>query len=336
MKKVRTRIAGGDPSYLVSAKPNLKFIHSGCTGLDCILGGGYALGRISNIVGDKSTAKTALATEALINFIIQYPKGVGAYREREYAFDREYAAAMGLPIDKIDFGPEEGWSTVEEFAKDFDKYLAQCTKEKRPGLYVLDSLDSLSDEAEMKRDVGDATYGTAKAKALSEFFRKTAAKIESSRVHLMVISQVRDNIGAMFGEKHKRSGGRALDFYSSQIIWLSHMGFLNKTIKKVRRPYGIEVKAKCKKNKVGLPFREFEFDFIFGYGVDDLAASISWLDEVGRVKEITNQPLAEYVSEVNSLDDEAYKLEKDRVNEVVKTVWAEIETTFLPKRRKYG
>ena len=91
-------------------------------------------------------------------------------------------------------------------------FLDERIKDETPGIYVVDSLDALSDEGEMEQDIGKDTFGTKKAKLLSRFFRTTAHRIEQSRVLLLVIPQVRDNIGAMFGEKHKRSGGRALDF----------------------------------------------------------------------------------------------------------------------------
>lgn len=316
-KRKRTVLAAVPTSYFVSAKEGISFISSGCTLLDCAMGNGYPLGRVVNIVGDKSTAKTGLAMEALINFLLAHPDGRAAYRETEAAFDKRYAEAMGLPVDRVDFGPGELLNTVEDFERDFDKYLDEQIKAKKPGIYVLDSLDALSDEAEMEREIGKGTFGAAKAKELSAFFRKTASKIEKAKVLLLVISQVRDNIGAMFGEKSKRSGGRALDFYSTITLWLSHIETLSKTINKVKRPIGIVIKAKCKKNKIALPFREAEFQFLFGYGIDDLNASIDWLDEVGRRGSIT-------------IDSPATE-----ITAAVKQVWNEIETTFLPVKSKY-
>lgn len=280
------------------------------------MGNGYPLGRVVNIVGDKSTAKTGLAMEALINFLLAYPDGRAAYRETEAAFDRRYAEAMGLPVEKVDFGPEELLNTVEDFERDFDLFLDAQIKAKKPGIYVLDSLDALSDEAEMDREIGKGSFGAAKAKELSAFFRKSANKIEKAKVLLLIISQVRDNIGAMFGEKSKRSGGRALDFYSTITVWLSHMETLSKTINKVKRPIGIVIRAKCKKNKIALPFREAEFQFLFGYGVDDENASIDWLRDVNRLR----------------LDEEP----PQDLKGTVKQVWREIETTFLPAKSKYG
>src|SRR5882672_1748911 len=306
------------PNYFLSSKEGIKFVSSGCTLLDCALGNGYPVGRIVNIVGDRSTAKTGLAMEALINFLLAYPDGRAAYRETEAAFDRRYAEAMGLPLKKVDFGPEEPLSTVEDFARDLDKFLDERIKVGPPGIYVLDSLDALSDEAEMERDIGKGSYQMEKAKMLSTFFRKSASKIEKAQVLLIIISQVRDNIGVMFGEKSKRSGGRALDFYSSITLWLSHIETMTKTINKVKRPIGIVIKGKCKKNKVSLPFREAEFNFLFGFGIDDVNASIDWLDEVGHLGSITGDS------------------PEPEIKAAVKKAWAEIEQTFLPLKPKYG
>lgn len=325
-------------SYFLSDKESLSFVPSGCTLLNCALGGGYPLGRIVNIVGDRSTAKTGLATEALINFLTKYPKGRAAYRESEAAFDKGYAEAMGLPLEKIDFGPEAPLTTVEDFARDFDKFLDDQIKAKQPGIYILDSLDALSDEAEMERDIGKGTYAMEKAKMLSTFFRKSASKIERAKVLLLIVSQVRDNIGAMFGDKHKRSGGRALDFYASQVLYLAHIKTHKRTINKVERPTGILIKAKLKKNKVALPFREAEFSFIFGYGIEDVKASVEWLQEVGRIKDwddISEADIKDYLKVLDGLSQEEYAKEQVRISGVVKQVWREIETTFLPVRKKY-
>lgn len=327
-------------SYFTSSKENIAFVSSGCAVLDCALGGGFALGRTVNVVGDKSTSKTGLATETLINFCQQYPEGTAAYRETEAAYDMEYAQAMGLPIDKVDFGDlENPLMTVEDFIRDFEKFCDQQAKRKKPGMYVLDSMDSLSDEDEMETDIGKGTYGMAKAKKLSIFFRKMTRKQEQAKVMLFIVSQVRDNINAMaFGEKHRRSGGKALDFYASQVLWLAHTKMLKRTINKVERPYGIEIKAKCKKNKVGMPFREADYTFEFGFGVNDLLASVNWLEEVNRLDafDLKVSEYKDYVKGIAEMSSKEYAEERARAATAVKTVWAEIEEGFIPKRSKYG
>lgn len=337
-KRARVQVEQPKNSYFTSAKTNIQFVSSGCAVLDCALGGGYALGRTVNVVGDKSTAKTGTATELMINFASEYPEGAIAYRETEAAWDDGYAEAMGLPIARIDFGDRENpLVTVEDFFDDFDAFCDKQKKAGKPGAYVLDSMDALSDEAEMARDIDKGTFGAAKAKKMSEMFRKLTRKQEQANVLLFIVSQVRDNIGAMFGEKHKRSGGRALDFYASQVFWLAHLGIIKRTINKVERPYGIELRAKVKKNKVALPFRECDFQFEFGFGINDLKASVDWLKKVDRLDaiDITANEYKDYIKEIAIMDTETYRSERIRAAAAVKEIWAEIEETFIPKRRKY-
>lgn len=342
MKK-RTRLENKDEekeknSYFTSKKKNLKFVSTGCKVLDCSIGGGYVLGRMANVIGDKSTAKTALATEALINFKQAYPEGKAAYRETEAAYDYEYASEMGLPVDEIDFGDEENpVDTVEKFYNDLKTFIDQCQANEAPGIYVLDSFDALSDEEEMKREIDKGSYQMNKQKQIGVLFRKLTKRLEKSKVALIIISQVRENIGISFGEKYRRSGGKALDFYATQCLWLAHVKTLKRTVKKIERAYGISIKAKCKKNKIGFPFREADFDFIFGFGVDDIGASINFLKSSGRLDEINvkDTKVKEYLSNIENLDDKQYRKERSKLSKAVVKVWNEIETNFLPKRRKY-
>lgn len=336
-KRSRVQVTKPKNSYFTSEKENIKFISTGCVLLDCALGGGLATGRTVNVVGDKSTAKTGTATEVMINFALTFPAARIAYRETEAAWDDSYAEAMGLPIDRIDFGNRENpIITVEDFYVDFEAF---CDGQKgQPGIYVLDSFDALSDDAEMDRDIDKPSFGAAKAKKMSEMFRKITRKQEKADVLLLIVSQVRDNIGAMFGEKHKRSGGKALDFYASQVFWLAHIKILKRTINKIERPYGIEILAKVKKNKVGMPFREAQFTFEFGFGINDLLASVNWLNEVDRLDAIAlkKSEYKEYIKGLNDLSSVEYSEERARAARAVKHVWAEVETTFLPKRQKYA
>lgn len=340
----RTRIEDDDEtetknSYFTSSKENLQFCTTGCTLLDCVLGGGgYVLGRMANIVGDKSTAKTGLSTEALINFLKAYPNAKAAYRETEGAYDVDYAEAMGLPVNQVDFGDlDDPIITVEAFDRDLRKFIDTCEKEGVPGIYVLDSFDSLSDEEELKRDISDGSYNMVKQKKIGIMFRKLNKKIEKSKVLLIIVSQVRENINAAFGEKYRRSGGKALDFYATHIFWLAHLKTLKRTVKKVERAYGVTIQAKCKKNKVGFPFRDCKFDFLFGFGVDDIGASLSWLKEIKRLDAInlTESSLKKYISSLDDLSSKAYKKEQKRISKAVKQLWNNIEEDFIPRRRKY-
>ena len=323
--------------FLAKERPPENFISSGCKVLDCVLGGGFALGRIANVVGDKSTGKTLLMIEACANFAMTNPEGLIWYNEVEAAFDRDYAAALGLPVDRIRFG--EGCFTVEDLFHHLVGAIEETQKSGKPGLYVLDSLDALSDRAELERDISDGSFGAAKAKKMSELFRRLVQKLESSKMAVLIVSQVRDAIGVTFGEKTTRSGGKALDFYASQALYLSQIKTLKRTIEKVERPVGIRVRARCKKNKIGLPLRECEFDLRFGFGVDDVAANLRWLAEEapGHLKEldVSVDGIERRLRKVDDMPDAEYREFKSRVAEVVGRAWIEIERTFLPTRRKY-
>lgn len=303
----------GGGLYFGAPKKNQSFIPSGCTTLDLALGGGWARGRVANIVADKAVGKTLLAIEACANFNIILPKAKIRYREAESAFDDDYAAALGFPVEKVDFG--EPIETIEDVFEDLEKVIKGA---RTPELYIIDSLDALSDRAEMKRKIDDGTFGAGKAKMLSQLFRRQVRGLAEKDITLIVISQIRDNIGAaMFAKKHQRSGGKALDFYSSQIVWLAQIEKLKSTIKGVQRTTGTWVKAQLDKNKVGLPYRSAEFKILFGYGVDDYDACFEFLKEVNKRPPEKDTPIEELRAEVHKR-------------------WWEIENDFLPKEPKYG
>lgn len=321
-------------------KSSLKFIPSGSVGLDLVLGGGWPLGRMVNIVGDKSTGKTLLAIEACANFVRTYPEGKIWYREAEAAFDKLYAKALGMPIKKISFVEDEpddfAFRTVEDFFADLAKACEYTRVHGVPGLYIIDSLDALSSEAELARDIDDKSFGGEKAKKLHELFRRSVKAMQSSNLCLIIISQVKDKIGVTFGRKEERSGGKSLDFFASQIVWLSHLARLKKTVNKVERATGVRVDVRCEKNKVGLPFRSFKFVIRFNYGIDNLQSNIEWLQEIGQLKQLKKgTKSSEVLSYADSLSDEDFKAFDKSVNEVVVTLWQSIEKDFLPTRRKY-
>lgn len=330
-KRAREKLQENVESIYFAAPDKLEFVSTGCTLLDCALGGnGLVLGRVANIIGDKAVAKTALATEIVINFLRQYINGGAFFRETEAAFLTTYAASIGMPLDKVEFGdPDKPVVTVEDFARDLGAFVGKRLASKTPGSYVLDSLDALSDEAEMDRDIGEGSYGTKKAAKMSELFRTAARKLERTRVLLLIISQVRDKIGVTFGDKQTRSGGRALDFYASQIIALSKIQDLKRTIKGIERTYGVVVRAKIKKNKISMPGREVDFEFHFNYGIEDFLTSYNWLQKIKRLPEKYTKLVYE------KLTDDEYRQVTKEIGEEVKKVWAEIEQDFMPRRAKY-
>lgn len=309
--------------YFTEPKKNIGFIKSGCTLLDLVLGGGWAMGRTVNIVGDKSTGKTLLAMEALANFIAQYAAqgGRAIYKECEGAFDIAYAQeGLGIPMDQVELD-QGGITTVEDLMRDVDTMAEENAKRKGKGppppiLYVVDSLDAISDEAEMDREVGKGNYGAAKAKMLSEFFRTRNQALHQGNVCLMIISQIRENLNAgMFGKKFLRSGGKGLDFFASQVMWLYNVGKEKRTFLKQERVTGVKIKAKNDKNKVSTPYRECDFEIEFGYGVQDEQASRAFLKDVGSPADAT--------------------ISKAELDALVIAKWYDIEKAILPKHRKY-
>lgn len=301
----------GGGSYFSSPKTDAQFIPSGCKTLDLALGGGWARRRIANVVGDKAVGKTLIMIEAAANFNLIEPKGKIRYREAESAFDNDYAAALGFPVEKVDFG--EPVDTIEDVFEDLEKVLKGA---KGPEIYILDSLDSLSDRAEMERKIDEGSYGMGKAKMLSQMFRRLVRDMANKDVTLFIVSQVRDNIGVTFGRKTTRSGGRALDFYASQILFLSQLGKLDRTISNIKRVTGVKVRAQVDKNKVGLPYRECGFPIMFGFGIDDWRACSDY------IKEVTG----EIVPKTTPLEE---------LHERVTKHWWEIEKKFMPVDKKY-
>lgn len=328
---------GGGGNYFASPKSGVEFISSGCLRLDLALGGGWAENRIGNIVGDKSTGKTLLAIEAAANFAIKYPKGKIRYREAESAFDPAYAAALGMPMGRVDFG--EPLDTVEDLFEDLQRVISGA---RQPELYIVDSLDALSDRAEMARDMDEGTYGAQKAKNMSQMFRRTVRAMGRSRVTGLIISQVRSKIGVSFGRGTTRSGGRALDFYASQVAYLTSGEVEYESYRGEKRAVGISVRARVDKNKIALPFRDAEFSILFGYGVNDAGASLSWLkkiralEDVGLSSRTSDKELKAIKRLYVTSGGREPPASRADIEAAVRRRWYEGEQKHLPTMRKYG
>src|ERR1043166_4528068 len=240
----RTTLVKEEKGSLYFPSSKHKFISTGCTGLDCILGGGWCLGRVANIVGDKSVGKTLLAIEASANFARQYNKGHIWYREAEAAFDTPYAGNLGLPLDRVDFGPEGEdtvWQTIEDIWEDMRSCIKIASDTGEPGLYIVDSLDAVGSRDSRGRDLEKGTYNMTKQKLLSEMFQEIAGDLKKTQIAMLIISQVRDKIGFVMGEKHTRSGGKALDFYTSHVVWLAHIKRLVEQKGGIKRATGVRI-----------------------------------------------------------------------------------------------
>lgn len=331
-----SRIVGPEPvrdPYGLRAS-TVEMFTTGCVILDCVLGGGWAYSRVANIIGDKATGKTLLAIEAAANFGIANPKATIVYTESEAAFDETYAESLGLPVDRVEF-PD--LASVEDVFEDIEGRL----NSKERTLYIIDSLDALTDRAEQGRKIDEATYGT-KAKVVSTFFRRINKPLARSGMTLMVVSQVRDNIvvgkgGKIYGEKQKRSGGHAIDFYATHALWLAKVRGIFRTLDGVKFETGIQIKARCKKNKVGTPSRDCIFPLIYSFGMEDVAAGIMFLLERKKTKAIgmSVDKAKTLLRKLNRLTFEEYERERRNIGDAVREVWAETEEKLKVKRRKY-
>lgn len=322
------------PLTLAESTEDVRYVPSGSCLLDLVLGGGWARGRIANIVGDRSAGKTLCAIEAAANFskVVKNITDI-RYAEAEAAFDVEYAKTLGFPNG---IEPVTNIHTVEAFHDDLLQFV-QKRVDVPYSLYVLDSLDSLSDEAELARDIDKDSYGGAKAKKLSEMFRRLVVQIEASSCTLFVISQIRDKMNAVpFGETKTRSGGKALDFYCSQIIWLTEIGKIKRTHKGIDRVVGVNVAVKNKKNKVGLPFRECSFPIIFGYGIDDDQSMLDWIKKYN----VLEKPAIDSTTkELNTMRDARDRAGLKQLNTQLRSIvierWQETELALQPVITKY-
>ena len=353
-------------SYFASGseKENLSFTSTGCALFDEALGGGPALGRVINIVGDKSAGKTLLAMEIMVQTLLRYKDSWARYGEAEAAWDQDYAQALGVPVDRIILNEkDERIETVEQW---YDDLVACLDKHKGPGVYVIDSLDALSDVDEMEGDFNKASYGGGKPKAIGQLFRRLVGRLEEQRVLLIVVSQLRDKLNVTFGETKTRSGGRALDFYSTHIVWLRELEKMKRTFLGQERVTGIEVEAYVKKNKVGLAFRKARYPILFGYGIDDLTSSASWLVEIGQEKKLhplgmkrgaatraktkaeakekpavedakmaTLKPYKDLIEEVRNRGGQEAQDLRIALTALFRAEWQRIEQELLPKARKY-
>ena len=273
-----------------------QYFSTGCKLLDLVVGGskgvfGFPAGKFINIVGDKSAGKTFLSNEIIASAYHSIEKGKFKWVyddcESGYSFDTESMYGFNImPVDSVHSTTvEEAFCNISDFADSLKKN--QC------GIYVLDSLDSLTSveqderaEDRLKAFHNDktfdkGTYGMGKQKYLSqEFFPQLCSKIQDKNILVIIISQIRENVDMFSFEKFSRSGGKAMDFYAHTVLWLATA----KKILKKGTPVGVVVKAKVTKSKTARPFRECFFNFLYDYGLDDIGSSVDYLFDLRTEK----------------------------------------------------
>ena len=317
MAKIEKEFGKGSVMMLgENAKMNLEVISTGSLGLDLAVGiGGLPKGRIIEIYGPESSGKTTVALHAVAE--AQKAGGVAAFIDAEHALDPAYAKALGVDIDSLIISQPD---TGEQALEITDTLVSSGVVD----IIVVDSVAALVPKAEIEGEMGDSHMGL-QARLMSQALRKLASSTNKSKTIIIFINQLREKIGIVFGNPETTTGGRALKFYASIRIDVRRID----SIKQGDQIIGNRTRAKIVKNKVAPPFRQCEFDIMYGQGISkvgelvDLAADIDVIKKSGSWYSYNDNKLGQGRENVK-----AYFLDnKDIMDEVEKKVRAFYDKT---------